>query len=268
MNAITKPGEAALPAHLKDLKMTGGGVSSSSEDMLIPMLRILQQMSPEVEKKSASYVAGAEAGDIYIKNIHQPLIKGDDGFLFQPCAFYKKIVEWVPRNKGGGSGGGFVGAYDKEPDDAQDAPHPNDPEKKIRVRKNGNWLVDTRYHVGFLIDDETGQPMPAVIPFASTGHTISRGWMFAMSQKHSNGVKADSWAVYYHLKTRLKTRGTQAWYLFDIHDAGQDGTTLWVPSLQDYERGKALNAALESGQRSFEMNAADEAAAPEEKGKL
>jgi hypothetical protein len=267
--AIAKTGGGGVPAHLQKVKMSGAGVSTDTSDLLIPMCRILQPMSPEVQKRGATYIKGAEPGDIYIKNAANPVLKGEDGFLFQPCYFSKGIVEWLPRDKGGGGGGGFVMLHKEEPADAISVPNPQNPERTMRIRKsNKNILVETRYHGGFIITD--GTPMPAVIPFASSGHTVSKAWMMLMNSKMVSGVKADSWAVYYRFKTKLKTVGPNTWSIFEITDGGEedeDGlpSTLWVPTLEDYERGAALGKSLASGAQRFDAAAAGDEAADDEK---
>ena len=257
--------EAGLPAHLQDINMQGAGVSTDQADLLIPMLRILQALSPEVEKKGTSYMPGAEPGMGLMKNAPNPLIDMDKGILFQPVYANKAVVEWIPRQSGGGGGGGFVGTYSEMPKSAKQVPDQNIPKRMITINgETGNLLVETRYHGGFIID-ESGKnpPMPAVIPFSSTGHTVAKGWNFLMSQKALNGKRADAWAVYYRIKTKLKTRGTQSWYIFDITDAGaQDKSghadTLWVPTVEDYNRGKALYDSLASGKMKFEQGVADD----------
>lgn len=245
-----------VPAHLQDKKMTGAGVSTDQSDLLIPMARILQKNSPEVEKKAPTYVKGAEPGDIYIKILDKPIIKGDDGFLFQPCYFSKGFVEWLPRNKGGGGGGGFVTLHAVEPSDTESRPAPDNPERMLRVRKsNGNLIVETRYHGGYIITDE-GEPIPAVIPFASSGHTVSKIWMMLMNRKMIGDNKADSFAVYYRFKSVLKTKGPNTWHMFEITDAGEPGddnlpTTYWAPTEEDYERGRMLYQNLATGAKTF-----------------
>lgn len=264
-----KASTEVAPAFFNEVDMIGAGVNTSN--MLIPMVRILQQMSPEVEKKGASYIPGAEPGSILIKNAPNPLINGDEGFVFQPCFDERRIVEYIPRQKGGGGGAGFVGAnpIKGDPnappnvmmkntfgDDAVLSSDPNNPDRKVWTRKStNNLLVDTRYINGFIIAKD-GAPMPAVISFASTGHTVARNWDLLMAMKRLNGKRVDTWAVYYRLTTKLKTRGTQAWYVFDVKDAGplSDGlpTTLWCATRDDYERGRALHDSLKSGQQQFE----------------
>lgn len=250
-----------VPAHLASVKMSGAGVSTDQSDNLIPMARILQKMSPEVDKKAgAQYIKGAEPGDIYVKSLSNPIIKGEDGFLFQPCYFSKGFVEWIPRAKGGGGGGGYVALHKEEPSDTVSQPDPMNPERNIRVRKsNGNIVVETRYHGGFIIMED-GEPVPCVIPFSSSGHTVSKTWMMLMNRKQVNGIKADSFAVYYRMKSVSKTKNNNTWSLFEVTDAGEeeDGvpTTYWVPSTEDYARGKALFESLASGRRGFDAGAA------------
>ncbi len=59
----------------------------------------------------------------------------------------------------------------------------------------------------------------------------------------------------------MKSKNNNNWFLFDIADAGEeeDGipATHWVPSIEDYERGKALHKSLASGQRTFDAAASD-----------
>jgi hypothetical protein len=248
---------AALPAFLNEVEMTGKGVSNTQADKLIPMARVLQPLSPQVLQNNPDQIQGALAGDILVRNAPKPLIKGQNGFLFQSCFFYKDVVEWKPRTQGGGGGQGFVKRWAHEAASevpgAVEQPDPRDQTKKIWVnRETGNWLVETRYHVGYIIDPETG-PMPCYIPFSSTGHSVSKAWVFMMSLKQVNGKPADSFAVYYHLKTRQRTRNNQTWFVFDPSDAGPPDangqpTTKWVPTKADYDRGLQLAQALESGE--------------------
>lgn len=264
--AVAKTGGAALPAHLAKVKMTGAGVSTDAADNLIPMARVLQPLSPEVQKKGTNSIPGAEPGDILIKNAPNPIIKADDGFLFQPCYFDKGFVEWLPRSKGGGGGGGFVAMHKEEPKDTESRPNPENPEKTIRVRKsNGNLVVETRYHGGFIIADGE-PPMPAVIPFSGSGHSVSKRWMMLMNKKVVDGAKVDSFAILYKFVTVHVERGGNNWFMFEVSDAGEEDanglpTTRWVDSVEDYERGKALSDSLTTGARTFD---ASEAAPTEE----
>ena len=256
VNAPAKATPGAMPAFLGGVEMSGKGVSTDAKDVLIPMARILQKNSPQVERRGSDYVPGAEAGKIFIKNAPKQILDGDEGFLFQPCHFTQGVVEWVDRNKGGGGGQGFVALHKTMPADAQSTPHPLDPSRFQMTRPNGNVCIDTRYHAGFIIQDGA-TPMPCVIPFSSTGHSVSRQWMFLMTQKVNGGRIVDSWCVYYRFRTKLRSKGSNTWFVFDVSDAGPEVNglheTMWIQSLEDYERGRALNAALESGEQKIDL---------------
>lgn len=271
--AVATTSGEALPAFLGEVEMTGKGVSNSAADKLIPMARVLQPLSPQVLNGNPDMIPGALAGDILIKNAPKPLIKGQQGFLFQSCFFYKDVVEWRPRTQGGGGGQGFVKRWAHEeastvPGAREDA-DPRDPTKKIWVNSaTGNWLVETRYHVGYIIDPELGA-IPCYIPFSSTGHSVSKAWVFSMSLKNVNGKPADSFAVYYMLRTRQRTRNNQTWFVFDVTDAGAPDangqpTTKWVPTKADYDRGLELQRALEAGEIALADAEADEPAAQQQ----
>lgn len=139
----------------------------------------------------------------------------------------------------------------------------------VWVRKSsGNLLVETRYYGGWAIpENEDEPPMPLVLPFASTGHTVAKQWNMLIASKRLGKAKADLWLVYYRVTTQLKQRADQAWYLFSIADAGPEfnglPTTMWCPTKDDCERGKVLNESMESGERRFN----DDDAAAEEKEK-
>lgn len=256
-----------VPAHLQDYQSTGVGVPTDQKDFLLPMAKVLDAKSPEVTKGHAGHIKGAEAGDIFIKNAPQQVYKGETGFLFQPCYRDAAVIEWLPRNKGGGGGGGFVARHRDDfletSQDKEQRPHPENPSKLVWFRKStGNLLVETRYYGGYLISESGEPPIPLVLPFASTGHTVAKQWNMLLAQKRLHNRPADIWLVYYRVTTRLKQRQDQAWYLFDIADAGKPDpetrlpTTLWVPTAADFSRGKLLHDNLASGAKQMDHEAA------------
>lgn len=270
VTTVAKGGhDTNLPAHLKNATPSGRGTSTDAHDNIIPMGRILQKMSQEVEKKGQQYIPGAEVGDIYFKNLSPPIIKGGTGFLFQPVHYKWGFVEWLPRNKGGGGGAGYVAYYDpdQKPKNTKMVADPMNKERQIEVRKdNGNVIVETRYHSGFIIDEDGEKaPIACVLPFSGSGHGVSKTWMGMMNSKIINGQKADSWWCYYRLKTVSKTKNNNTWDLFEITDAGAPGkngvpTTMWAPTQEDLERGEQLFIALDSGTKTFDASEAGEGA--------
>jgi hypothetical protein len=194
----------------------GKGVSTAAEDNLVPLIYILQPLSPQVMDGPA-FIEGAKPGDIWLKNASEPIVKGKDGIWFMPCYMYQRWTEWVPRDKGGG----FVASYDY---DGRDNPPPGaerDTSVKNRPRfyfpETGNECIETRYEAGFVWRD--GIPLPYVIPFKSTGHSVSRGWMTKrMNQRRKDGSIWQAWSHIYKLTTTVKRNAQGSWYIFEIGD--------------------------------------------------
>jgi hypothetical protein len=234
----------------------GKGVSTAQEDNLVPLIYVLQTNSPQVNKRDERYVEGAEPGDIWLRNATHPVIKGEEGFLFQPCHFTKDWVEWVPRD----NGGGFVGRHDAAPADVKEVKDPANPNrvKYKYFRPNGNEVKETRNHMGYAVTADGA--LAYAIPLTSSGHTVSREWMGLMNRQRipGSGEKPASWAVYYKLRTKQRHNKDGDWFVLVAENAGGGGEPMWVPSLADYERGKALHEAFASGAKKAEAPAENE----------
>ena len=75
----------------------------TTEDMQIPFIRIIQALSPQLQKDDSLYIKGAEQGDSF-NTVTQEVYKQDEGILVVPAFFEKKCLEFAMRS----SGGGFV----------------------------------------------------------------------------------------------------------------------------------------------------------------
>lgn len=235
--AVAPAKTGGVPATLAEAMRqdAGKGVSTAQEDNLVPLIYVLQPLSPQVQKKNDAYIEGAEAGAIWLKNAPEPIVDGDEGIIFQPCFFQKNWVEWIPRD----NGGGLVGVTENCPAEAKAVKENN---VTRFVMPNGNEVKETRYHFGYVhIGDER---VPYCIPLTSTGHTISRDLMSRMRSKAMpDGTRAPSWSYLYRLKTVHKQNKKGQWYQFVIEDHG------WVEDMDDYNRGKALFNSLQSGEK-------------------
>ena len=85
----------------------GGFEGTSADDFSIPFLAILQSGSPQVKKKGAEYVEGAEEGMLY-NTATGEIFDGDAGVLIVPCYTEHLFIEWKNKQK---DGGGFVGQH-------------------------------------------------------------------------------------------------------------------------------------------------------------
>ena len=221
---------------MEDLeKNAGRGFSQRREDSVLPMVRILQDLSPQVKPRDPAYIEGAKAGDFYIAASNR-VIPGTPGLVgVIPCGFAHEYVEWRPRGQGG-----MVGRHplDKLPPDAQERTvFENGKDRVKMLRDNNNQLVDTRYH--FFVYEGQG----FVIPFSSTGHQSSRRWTFMMSSHRlPNGRPYPGFARKYQLKTMTKRNAEGEWYVVEPVDLG------WS-SREEYLLGRAMANAIEAGDK-------------------
>lgn len=237
---------AAVPSWYEEAEaMAGAGTSQDADDNIVPIVRRLQALSPQLNDGLPEYIEGAKTGDVYLKDDDPQIIKGDQGFYFQPCAFYKDVVEWKPRE----SGGGLVARHPEMPADAEDDVDPKNG-RPIKTR-NGNLLVDTRYHAGFLILPD-GTAKPYAIPMKSTDHTISRMWMNQMNAKKlKSGNVMPSFMNIYKLRTKNKTNAAGTWKTWEITFVRQ------IEADEEWNRGKALYDAFNAGERAIEIDDAE-----------
>lgn len=254
----TTEDEALLALIAEEATGEAKGVSTDANDGVVPYLAILQDMSPQVKKRDPEYVPGAEVGmilntatkQLYAADDKQAEETGLPRLVFQPCAFDHCIVEWIPRNEGGG----FVarhplvdGSVEKTCLElgGRQVPDPQDPKKKIWKTGDGKHdLIDTRYFFGHIIGAD-GDIEPAVISFSSTGHGPAREWMTMIKNFKlvKNGVKvvADSWMKKYVVGTKPKNNKKGDFFLAAIADGGI------VADANIRAAGKKLNASFEAG---------------------
>ena len=64
MNDVTTKKEGALATVIFEADAQQGAQNISQEDLALPFLKILGQLSPEVNKRDGKYVEGAEPGKI------------------------------------------------------------------------------------------------------------------------------------------------------------------------------------------------------------
>jgi hypothetical protein len=242
-----------LPEHLRDYvpDAAGTGANFKAGDFMVPMAKVLQALSPEVTKGNQLYFPGAEAGDVFIKNLPNPLIKGTPGFLFQPVRYEEAAIEWLARGKGGGGGGGFVARHPVSyigSVNSEEVPNPMDVSKTIWVRKGTtNPLIHTRYYSGFLIQEGENIPEAIVIPFSGSGHSVAKAWNGTMDRQRlspSHVAPPRMWFAYYRITTKLRQRADQSWYVFEVANANPKGKPMWAPSQADLDRGEALFKSL------------------------
>lgn len=165
---VAKKEEAGLPAAYDYGKDAEGGFENQTrEDYAIPLLALLQQMSPQCG--TTAPLEGAAPG-MMMNTATQALYEGIKGINFIPAVTQHVYVEWIPRDEGGG----LVGIHDIEAQVVLDCKA----NQKFGeyLTPAGNDLIETFYVYGIMLD-EHGEPHQLVIPMTSTKIKKYKQWM-------------------------------------------------------------------------------------------
>lgn len=186
----------------------------TKEDMAIPLLQVLQAMSPQVNKRDGAYVEGAEAGSIY-NSVLQSVIDGEEGITVIPCSYRKAYVEWAPRD----SGLGMMGEHDSRSILDQCTK-----DQGKYILDNGNYIEETAYFYVIIIDS-AGNTSQAVIPMKSSQLTKARKWVTTMKMQtrtNSKGarVPAPMFMNKYKLTTVHQQNDQGNWFGWGVALAG------------------------------------------------
>lgn len=166
--ALVQQQAAGLPAEL-DLEADAGAGTEQvgARDVAMPFLGLLQQMSPQLDRTSGKRIEGAEAGTLFNTLTNELL--GEE-VLVVPCYFEPTLIEWIPREKGGG----IANVYSDDDPIAKSAKRKEG--SGAEVLPNGNDLVRTAQHYCLLVDPETGAFQRIMVSLSSTGLKKSRLW--------------------------------------------------------------------------------------------
>lgn len=255
----TLPQTVGASTELMERLNRGGaprGVSTSRQDNIVPLVYVLQAQSPQVNKRGGDYIEGAEAGVIWLRGapVGAEIIPGDRGINFQPCHFYKEWVEWMPDR------GGYVGRHDNLEQGEDDIPACRDARASEGDQgfqewtRNGNDLVLTRCHVGYVLLPEQSLVLPYIVSMTGSNHKVSRSWMGMMLRNRPPGGSgpADSWFGIYNLRTKFQKNTQGEWFGWDVKHVGN------IETAEEFDRGEVLYESFKSGDRVAEQPVGDD----------
>jgi hypothetical protein len=182
---------------------SGLGASDRSEDRIQAFVKVLHQLSPELNAREAAYVKGANAGDIWIA-AQNLLIPGQEGFMFQQVGYQYFWVEWPSKTPSAGS---FpIDRHKSKPRGQDDGPG------TVNL-DNGHVAIETRYHIG-LVYYKDHPAFPAVISYSSTGAAVSSNWTNRQWVKRNpDGSMAPTYPYLWHMATVERSNEHGRWYL-------------------------------------------------------
>lgn len=205
-----------LPAHLQ--QGTGAGNENvSSDDMTIPRLDVIQQLSPQLDPSNAKYIEGAKLGHLFNS------LSGD---LYNHCFVINLHfeVKWQIFKKRK-FGGGFEGSFDTEYAALQHLDAQNLPRDQYDVS-------ETAIHKCLLLD-ENGQPdQPVLVYMSGSKMKVSKEWN---SQIRLKDPRADRFASVWTLSSiGEKNRQGQPYQNVKVDFAGWAGEDLYTTAKESY----------------------------------
>jgi len=214
MNQVAEKKTAGLPANMFEDDAAKGLGNISQEDLALPFLKILGQLSPEVNKRDGKYVEGAEPGMIF-NSVSGELYDGVKGIDVIPCFYKLEYIEWKDRGEGLGAP---IAIYDS----SSDIMSKTKPDANYKDRlPNGNYIEKTASHFVIVSGDS---PSTALISMKSTQLKISRKWNSMMSGIKMNGKNGmftpASFSHIYKLKTTQMSNDKGTWFGWEVSKVG------------------------------------------------
>ena len=214
MNQVTTKKEGALQTNLFEADANEGTQNISQEDLALPFLKILGQLSPEVNKRDGKYVEGAEPGKI-INTVTNKLY---DEIEVIPVFYKRQYVEWADR---GTSTGAPVAIHSADSDIISQTTRGKDYKDRLA---NGNYLENTANHYVIYLNDT---PQQAMVSMKSTQLKVSRKWnsmMMGIKMQGKNGLfTPPTYSHIYKLKTVQMSNDKGTWFGWDVEKVGPVG---------------------------------------------
>ena len=235
MNQVAEKKSAGLPSNMFEDDAAKGLGKIGQEDLALPFLKILGQLSPEVNKRDGKYVEGAEPGMIY-NSVSGDLYDGVKGIDVIPCFYKLEYIEWKDRGEGLGAP---IAIYDS----SSDIMSKTKPDANYKDRlPNGNYIEKTASHFVIVSGDS---PSTALISMKSTQLKISRKWNSMMSgikMKGANGMFTPaSFSHIYKLKTTQMQNDKGTWFGWEVNKVGP------VTDKGLYDQAKSFSESISKG---------------------
>ena len=204
-----------------------------AEDFALPFLRVLGQLSPEINKRDAKYIEGAEAGMIF-NTVTKQVYDGEKGINIIPCYYKREYVEWSDRGTGTSAP---VAIHPPTSDIINQAKR--DANYKDRL-SNGNYLENTASY--FVLTEDM---QAALVTMKSTQLKVAKNWntmMNTLKIKGKNGLFTPAaYSHVYNLKTVEQSNDKGTWFGWSVEKVGP------VQEKSLYESAKSFAESVSKG---------------------
>jgi len=214
MNEVAMKKENAVAVNMFEADADKGSQNMTQEDLALPFLKVLGQLSPEVNKRDGKYVEGAEPGMI-LNTVTNEVFDGTKGIDVLPVFYERKYVEWQDRGEGKGAP---VAIHDASSDIMSQTTR----DKSFKDRlPSGNYLENTANHYVVVLGNS---PQTALISMKATQLKISRKWnsiMMGIKLQGKNGLfTPPTYSHIYNLKTVQMSNDKGTWFGWEVSKVG------------------------------------------------
>lgn len=182
-----------------------------TDQLIVPFLKILQPLSPNVQEGLPDYNPLAKPGMFY-NTASNELYDGKTGIILVPITHQRSYTEWVPRSEGGG----FVKDWGESLAWHQVCEKSQINEYRPKTR-DGHDILHSQFHYAYIVNTDTGDFVPVVFSFAGTLLKRARSWASLMANakiQTQNGPKPAAHSYYtYRATTEIQRNDKGAWYL-------------------------------------------------------
>lgn len=236
-------GKNNLPAPVATMREESrqGLENIGQEDMAIPFLKILEKLSPEVDKqKPDRFIDGAEAGDIW-DSVNEILYKQEDGLYVIPLTYKKEDIEWRLRS----AGGGLVRIYPTSENILAKTKKSADGKRDMLM--DDTEILRTHQHLVIVVTKDGGQ-YPAIIAMTKSRMKDSKAWNSKLAglkfEDKDGSYTPPSFGTIWHITTKGKSNDQGSWSVWDIkfHGPVDDGEIYQTAKLT---RDAGLSGAIE-----------------------
>jgi len=219
---MKKVGNEQVPAHLMGREGSGRGSEEIGlDDLSIPRIGIVQDLSPQRKKEKPEYIQGAEEGMMFnsvTKKLYSSLIA-------IPVYYRMEYFLWRPRKMGGG----FRGVF----------PTREAAEAAMKASDEPVELIETAQQF-CIVSDDGKEWEEAVISMSSSNSGPSRNWNSDIRLR-CRPQNLDRFALMYTVRPVRKTNDKGDFFVFSIDYRG------YVSDEATYRQAESVYNAIATG---------------------
>jgi len=196
---------------------SGRGNEDVGNDVARPSIKLLQQLSPELNPARAEYNEDAKVGQLFnpVSGELYDFIYVTNMYYFKNCTVFKKHD----------FGGGFEGAFDTR---AEATAHLKD------MNLDQFDIVETAHHICAMINTENQTLTPVEILMSSTKLPVSDRWNSGIiTQIQNNG--GDRFSSVWKVGSVMQTKNNHTWANYKIDFAGFTPEDLHAECIKAYD---------------------------------